>query len=150
MIRPLIKSDVDDLLDLGKDFWQECSMSITGNFPRNVVYRRLYSGILENKIFGWCYEKENKIISAAIFTILENFWTQESQMSELAWFCKKNQRGSLSNLKILKTAEKYAKEKKIKLFCMGRISGTNTFDKLHEFYLKNGFFFLESTYLKVL
>jgi hypothetical protein len=150
MIRPLVKSDAAQLVDLGKEFWHKCNMSKTGDYPKDAIFRRLYSGLLENKIIGWGYEENKKIVSGIIFVIIENFWLYEKQMQELAWFCSEEKRGSLNNIRLLKAAEKYAKENNIRLFCMGGISGSPSFEKLEKFYNKNGFFILDRNYLKIL
>ena len=150
MIRNLVKSDVDRLVEMGKSFWGDSFMSRSGKYPKDSVYRRLYSGFLSKEIFGWCSEKDEKIVCAAIFTICENFWTFEKQMSELAWFSDKEFLGSLDNIRIINEAERFAKENKIKFFCMARIKGMDSYSKLHKFYEKRDFFELESTYLKVL
>ena len=150
MIRPIVKDDVSKLVDLGRDFWLSSEMKKTGPYPKECVYRRLYSGFLSRELVGWCNTINDEIICAAIFTVCENFWTFDKQMSELAWFAKPSSRGTLSNVKILKEAEKYAKKEGIKLFCMARIRGVDTHSKLYDFYLKSGYFELESIFLKIL
>ena len=150
MIKRISKEDVSSLVKLGESFWNSCIMKNFGNYQKDVVHRNLYSGILTNTLIGWASQKNESIVSGVIFSFDRNFWTDKIQMTEIAWFCEKEQRGSIENFQLIKFAEKYAKQSDVMFLCMARIKGTESYEKLDSFYLKNGYQEIESTYIKLL
>lgn len=150
MIKKISKQDVGSLAKLGEYFWNSCVMKSSGEYQKDTVHRNLYSGILNDVLVGWVSEKNDVIVSGVVFSLDRNFWTDKIQMTEIAWFCNKENRGSIENFRLIKVAEKYAKENNVSYFCMARIKGTESYEKLDSFYIKNGYKEIESTYIKFL
>lgn len=147
MIRDIGKKDVPELVRLGEHFWNESEMKDLGVYSPQIIYRNLFNNLGENLV-GWVYEKENEILTSLICSVTLNFWDGKKQLSEIAWFSKKENRSGISSVKLIKCAEKYAKAQKIEYFIMGRIKGPSSYGKLGQFYEKLGFKELEQTFVK--
>lgn len=147
MIRKITKQDVPNLISLGESFWNESEMKSLGEYNPQAIHRSLFNGLNHNLV-GWVHEKQAKISKALICFISLNFWNEKKQLSELAWFSAKDSRGSLSSVKLIKTAEKFVRENEIDYFVMGRIKGPESYGKLGLFYQKLGFNELEQTFVK--
>lgn len=146
-IRPLKYSDADQLASLGKDFWEESEMSFYGEYD-SLTAKVLFFNGFKTQLVGWGVEKEGEIVSAIIFKKDKNIWNDKLQLSELAWFSKKEERKSLLNIKMIKEAEKFAKQNNISYLVMGRIKGPESYDKLDHFYKRQGYMELEQIYVK--
>lgn len=147
MVRFLKYSDADQLASLGKEFWHESEMSFYGEYDSMIAKALFFNGF-KTQLVGWGVEKDGEIVSALIFKKDKNIWNGELQLSELAWFSKKEERKSLSNIKMLKEAEKFAKENDISYIVMGRIKGPESYSKLDSFYKAQGYKELEQIYVK--
>lgn len=148
MIKQATKEDAKRAAELGEHFWRESEMNSWGDYPQSSIYRALYNDLSSGSMVGWLSEDGSILKSIILFLISENYWTKEAQMSEIAWFAKKGDRGSISTIKMLKLAEDYAKKNNIKIITMGRIKGVPSYEKLPKLYNKMGFSELEQTFCK--
>lgn len=148
MIRRATKEDAKSAAELGEHFWRESEMNIWGDYPQSSIYRALYNDLSSGSLVGWLSEDGSDLKSVILFLISDNYWTKELQMSEIAWFAKKDNRGSISTVKMLKLAEQYAKDNNVKIITMGRIKGVPSYEKLPKLYGKMGFSELEQTFCK--
>lgn len=148
-IRQANPKDVQKLIDIGFDFWNEAELFCAAEYPKDIIIHKLFNGIATNTIKIWLCE-DDQIKSFIIFSLTNNFWDDKKQMSEIAWFCNPKFRTSLYNIRMIKVAENWGKNNNYDYMTMGAIKGPKSYDKLSKLYPKLGFNLLEQTYIKTL
>lgn len=149
LVRQINIKDVPSLIRLGHFFWKESVMSVFSEFPEQNVYRFLFNGFSSQSMVGWCIESEC-IRQGIIFVKSANIWSNEKQLNEIAWFSEKDSRFGLSSVKLIKEAEKWAKNNGFIYMSMGRIKGCQSYNKLPKFYERIGFQTAEEIFIKKL
>lgn len=150
VIRRLSSKDVSSLMRLAHFFWEESVMSSLADYPEDHIYRTLFNNLSSESMIGWGVSDNDVIRCGVIFVNGLNIWTQEKQLNETAWFNEKDSRFGLSSVKLIKQAEKWAKENNYYFITMGRIKGPKSYYKLPSLYKKMGYENLEETFIKKL
>jgi len=148
LIRRLSSKDVPSLMRLAHFFWEESAMCTLADYPEDHIYRTLFNNLSSEGMIGWGVSDGSKISCGIIFINSLNIWTQQKQLCEVAWFNEKDSRFGLSSVKLIKKAEKWAKENNYSFITMGRIKGPLSYDKLPLLYHKMGYQSLEETFIK--
>lgn len=131
-------------------FWQEVDFSSLTDYPEDHIYRTLFNNLSSEGMIGWGIIDNDIIRCGVIFINGLNIWTQEKQLTEIAWFNEKDSRFGLSSVKLIKQAENWAKENDYKFIVMSRIKGPKSYYKLPSLYKKMGYQNLEENFIKKL
>lgn len=144
-IRQATEEDVFDILVLAREFSREAP--ITHKWDREKTQNFIESSITSPFCCLFVLEDRGEIVGAIVGLINEMYMSQTTLATELAWFVSKDYRGHKGSILLMKTFEKWAKEKGADYVVMCDISNINVLEKL---YTKFGYSKSETTYMKEL
>lgn len=139
-----------------KTYWQNLSTSIDSdrfnpliieNFIRSIFLSTNEYPEVMPYIKLWSYEVKNLSIAGAVFIVKENMMTGKPILEECLWQVNGARAKSFSQkkmlIKLLKTAEDYARLKRIDTICFNRGLDFHKLSKdaapINNYYTKNGF-----------
>ena len=142
-IREATEEDVFDILILAKEFSKEAPKSHKWNKDKTEQF--ILSAMQNTNMTILVIDADGEIEGALVGLISELYMSHTVQATELAWFVSKDYRGKPASIRLVKTFEKWAKDKGAMQIGMGDISGISTLEKL---YTRLGYKIAESVYLK--
>ena len=144
-IRQATEEDVFDILVLAREFSREAP--VTHKWDREKTQNFIESSITSPFCCLFVLEDRGEIVGAIVGLVNEMYMSQTTVATELAWFVSKNYRGHKGSILLMKTFERWAKEKGADYTVMGDISNINVLEKL---YTKFGYSKSETVYMKEL
>lgn len=144
-IREATQDDVFDILILAKEFSKEAPKS--HKWDKEKTEQFILSALQNTNMVIFVIDVDGEIEGALVGLLSELYMSYTVQATELAWFVSKEYRGKPSSIKLLKTFEKWAKDKDAVQVGMGDIEGISSLKNL---YSRLGYFRAESVYLKEL
>ena len=142
-IREATEEDVFDILILAKEFSKEAPKSHKWNKDKTEQF--ILSAMQNTNMTILVIDVDGEIEGALVGLISELYMSHTVQATELAWFVSKDYRGKPASIRLVKTFEKWAKDKGAMQIGMGDISGISSLEKL---YTRLGYKIAESVYLK--
>ena len=142
-IREATEEDVFDILILAKEFSKEAPKSHKWNKDKTEQF--ILSAMQNTNMTILVIDADGEIEGALVGLISELYMSHTVQATELAWFVSKDYRGKPASIRLVKTFEKWAKDKGAMQIGMGDISGISNLEKL---YTRLGYKIAESVYLK--
>ena len=142
-IREATEEDVFDILILAKEFSKEAPKSHKWNKDKTEQF--ILSAMQNTNMTILVIDADGEIEGALVGLISELYMSHTVQATELAWFVTKDYRGKPASIRLVKSFEKWAKDKGAMQIGMGDISGISTLEKL---YTRLGYKIAESVYLK--
>lgn len=148
MIRELNKNDISAILKRAPNFWAEIhGESLLGKLSLAGFSNFLNNGFAKDSIVGWCYCKENEILSGLLFQKEYAFFTNEQILGEVFWWADPTIRSTTISYKLIKRAEQYATQNgidKIRMSCMLFPQP----ERLARFYSKIGYHPIQQDFIK--
>ena len=157
-----------DTLEKASDLFKEAklhneeiqkSQHVTGEVDLDYIESNVKAQILHcyrnpsspNKIKIWAIKKDGKYVGSICFNdyVAGNSQNASRMLYETFWMCWGDNLG-YAPIKLLKTAENYAKEHSIKYISMSRMTNTKSGKKLKEIYEKMGYKEDTATHIKKL
>tara|TARA_R100001460_G_scaffold4206_2_gene12133 strand:+ start:10509 stop:10973 length:465 start_codon:yes stop_codon:yes gene_type:complete len=142
-IRKANKDDILGILVLAKEFSMEAPK--THKWDINKTTNFLLSALTNPNMEIFVSEKEGEVTGAIVCVVTEMYMSNTVIASDLAWFVRKDLRGSPSSIRLLKTFEEWGRSKGANYLGMADIEGINNLSKL---YSRLGYSVSETTYLK--
>lgn len=144
MIRLAEKSDMPELLRMGKAFFDSSSYNQITKFDELSVTAVL-NKLIEDKTL--LTDGKTALLGFVVFPMFMNVSTVIAQ--EQFWWVDEDARGNGVGVELLKKAEELAKEYGAKAFSMISLDELNG-EKVNKLYLSKGYKRKEQTFLKVL
>lgn len=144
-IRQATEEDIFDILVLAREFSKEAPA--THKWDREKTQKFIESSITSPFCCLFVLEDRGEIVGAIVGLISDMYMSQTKVATELAWFVSKNYRGHKGSILLMKTFEKWAKEKEADYAVMCELSNINVLEKV---YTKFGYNKSETVYMKEL
>jgi len=147
-MRRITSKDKHIILKYAPIFWSEIKgEQLAGELNLQSISNFLDSCFMKDALVGWIYEKDNEIHGGILFVLTPEIFTNKTILKELFWFVDPNKRNSWVAYKLIKEAEKFAKENDIHIISMMHMKYPNP-ENLKKFYEKIGYNFVQAEYLK--
>jgi hypothetical protein len=139
MIREITEKDTSIILKKAKFFWEEIKGNdLLGDLSLAGFSNFLKISFARDSIVGWIYEENNIQYGAILFQKDFVFLANKTCLSELFWYMSPEKRHTTASYKLIKEAEKYAKNNNIELIMMACMQNPRP-ERLTEFYNKIGY-----------
>lgn len=150
MIRKFELKDINQIYQCAKSFEKESNVfKSIGGIDEKTFKENLEKYFNHNLLKCWVVEKENKIVSGLACVEILDFLSNVKCLIEMFWFCLKEYRGNLENIKMFKIMEDYAKNNDIGYIQMIHLCDSMP-EKMEKFYKKKGYKMLQKCYNKEL
>jgi len=139
MIRQARTEDISVIVKNSALFWQE----IRGEYLLDRFDPAGFSNYLKNAfakemVVGWIYEENKQVCGGLLMQKDFMFLTGKNILSEIGWWILPEKRNSLAAYKLIKEAEKFAKNNSFDFVMMGCMEFPRP-DRLTKFYEKLGY-----------
>lgn len=147
-MRRITSKDKPTILKYAPIFWKEIKgEELAGELDLNNISNFLDSCFLKDVLIGWIYEKDNEIHGGILFILTPELFTNKTILKELFWFVAPEKRNSWVAYKLIKEAEKFAKENGVHIVSMNHMRYPNP-ENLKHFYEKIGYNMTQVEYFK--
>lgn len=144
MIRPVMPSDINKLLDLAEIMHSESKYKDL-NFDRKKL-GRLLIGLMKNHcLVGFVDSRDEKIVGAILSHITDYFFGNDFLLQDIGFYVLPSYRKSKSGSKLLKEWIAVAKKLNVKEVCISTASAIDT-SAIDQLYKKVGFEYVGSFY----
>ena len=143
--RLMTEADIDPMIELGAAMHKEgafASLDYSYEKCRKFGQRYLSRPDLH---FSMCAEENGQIVGMMMGQLVPYYFGDDFMASDHLWYVRKDKRGSMVGIRLLKAFSKWAKSKGAKEVCIGVSTNVNT-DRTHELLTRMGFSHVGGTY----